>query len=366
MQRGDSLNQGKKRMGWKVYEVMCRLFLEGDDPEYSFAHCFLTLEWNLMLRSENVVDCHAENIVWNDDSLGFTFPKSKTDQTGKNADSIWHVYATPHNPITCPILALARYLFSNPGILTPVPSHDEYNATVETSLIDPSLADSHISQNGYTKLFPGRNQYDRFMKCFRKVILENEDEFRRYGIEDGDLGSHSARKGSASYASSGSTVSPPIVSVCLRAQWSMGSVKERYLHYEKAGDQYLGRVVSGLNCSRYLFAASPPYFDFDGAAGNAMTARELDVMMTSFIPRGSRLNSRIFCIFRFCFASLCFHSDFLKQILHKKNKLHGSPFFTRIPRAVRDLARVRFPWNATESTPAFTGKRTHLCCLFTK
>ena len=107
MQRGDSLNQGKKRMGWKVYEVMCRLFLEGDDPEYSFAHCFLTLEWNLMSRSENVVDCHAENIVWNDDSLGFTFPKSKTDQTGKNADSIWHVYATPHNPITCPILALA-------------------------------------------------------------------------------------------------------------------------------------------------------------------------------------------------------------------------------------------------------------------
>ncbi len=106
LQRGDSLSQGKKRMGWKVYELMCRLFLEGDDPEYSFAHCFLTLEWNLMSRSENVVDCHAENIIWTDDLLGFTFPKSKTDQTGKNADSIWHVYATPHNPITCPILAL--------------------------------------------------------------------------------------------------------------------------------------------------------------------------------------------------------------------------------------------------------------------
>lgn len=135
-----------------MYEVMCHLFLEFDNPEYSFAHCFLTLECNLMSRSENLVDCHAENIVWNDDSLGFTFPKSKTDQTSKNADSIWHVYATPHNPITCPILAPAQYLFSNPGILTPVPSHDEYNATVETSLIDPSLGDSHISQIGCTKL----------------------------------------------------------------------------------------------------------------------------------------------------------------------------------------------------------------------
>ncbi len=343
-------------MGWKVYKLMCCLFLEGYDPKYSFAHCFLTLEWNLMSRLENVVDCHAENIIWTDDLLGFTFPKSKTNQTSKNADSIWHEYATPHNPITCPILALGGYLFSNPGILTPSPSHDKYDPNVETSLIDPSLREPHISQNGYTKLFPGRNQYDRFMKCFRKVILENEDDFWRLGIQDGDLGSHSARKGSCSYASSGSTVSPPIVSVCLHAQWSMGSVKERYLHYEKAGDQYLGRVVSGLNCSRYLFAASPPYFDFDCRDDKALTVKELDAMIMSFIPRGSNLNSRIFCIFRFCFASLCFHSDFLKQTLHKKNKLHGSPFFTRIPRAVQDLALVRFPWNATESTSAFTGK----------
>ncbi len=145
-------------MGWTVYEVMFHLFLEGDNPEYSFAHCFLKLEWKWMSSWENVVDCNAENIVWNDDSLGFKFPKSKTDQTGYNADSIWHVYATPHNPITCPILALAQCLFSNPGILTPVPSHDKYNATVETSLIDLSLGDSHISQNGYTKLFLGCNQ----------------------------------------------------------------------------------------------------------------------------------------------------------------------------------------------------------------
>ncbi len=142
-------------MGWKVYKLMCSLFLEGNDPEYSFAHYFLMLEWNLMSRSENVVDCHAKNIILTDDSLGFTFPKSKTDQTGKNADSIWHVYATPHNPITCPILALGGYFFSNQGILTPSPSHDKYDPNVETSLIDPSRREPHIYQNGYTKLFPG-------------------------------------------------------------------------------------------------------------------------------------------------------------------------------------------------------------------
>ncbi len=43
--------------------------------------------------------------------------------------------------------------------------------------------------------------------------------------------------------------------------WSMGSVKERYLQYEKAGDQYLGRVVSGLDVNDVSFAISPPYFE---------------------------------------------------------------------------------------------------------
>ncbi len=66
------------------------------------------------------------------------------------------------------------------------------------------------------------------MKCFRKVILENEDKFCRFGIQDGNLASHSAGKGSASHASSILTVSPPIVSVCLHAQWSMRYFKERY------------------------------------------------------------------------------------------------------------------------------------------
>ncbi len=42
---------------------------------------------------------------------------------------------------------------------------------------------------------------------------------------------------------------------------SMGRVKNRYLHYEKACDQYLGRVVSGLNVQTYEFAVSPPYFE---------------------------------------------------------------------------------------------------------
>jgi hypothetical protein len=58
-----------------------------------------------------------------------------------------------------------------------------------------------------------------------------------------------------------------MVSICLRAMWSMGHVKECYLQFEKAGDQYyLGRVVCGLDVNDVKFAVSPPYFDFDADA----------------------------------------------------------------------------------------------------
>jgi hypothetical protein len=43
----------------------------------------------------------------------------------------------------------------------------------------------------------------------------------------------------------------------------MGHVKERCLKFEKAGDQYLGRVVRGLDVNDVKFAVLPPYFDFD-------------------------------------------------------------------------------------------------------
>jgi hypothetical protein len=52
----------------------------------------------------------------------------------------------------------------------------------------------------------GQDVEKRFGKCFHemlKLMEENElDELRRYGIKPGDLGTHSNRKGCASYIAS--------------------------------------------------------------------------------------------------------------------------------------------------------------------
>ena len=143
MEDGDSGIMGKKKMDFKVYE-----FLKEEGEEYLFARCFLTLEWNLMSRSENIVHAHLFHITWEDDCLAFRFAKSKTDQTGRTSNQVWHVYATPDKPATCPVLALATYLFANPGL---------------TNVENFTETDEDGNPSG--RLFPGGDQYGRFMDC---------------------------------------------------------------------------------------------------------------------------------------------------------------------------------------------------------
>ncbi len=212
------------------------------------------------------------------------------------------------------------------------------------------------------RLFPGGDQYGRsFMDRLRRIIVSNEDEFLQLGICPGDLGSHSERKGACSFASAGSTVSPPMVSICLRAMWSMGSVKECYLQFKKAGDQYLGRVVCGVDVNNVSFAVLPPYFECDGDVKDKILT-----LLKDFTVGGHGIRGENFQMLYFCFASLCYHFNFLVECLPKRSKLQASsPFFTHIPSyaSARDAATVRMPWNKTANMPVFTGMPQHVSIL---
>ena len=111
--------------------------------------------------------------------------------------------------------------------------------------------------------------------------------FLGLGIRPGDLGSHSARKGVCSFAVAGSTVCPPMVSICLRAMWSMGSVKEHYLQFEKAEDQYLGWVVSGLDVNDVSFAILLPYFECGDNEGDIW--EKIFTLLKEFTVGGHRI-----------------------------------------------------------------------------
>jgi hypothetical protein len=87
----------------------------------------------------------------------------------------------------------------------------------------------------------------------------------------------------------------------------------------------LGGVVASLDCNEYLFAISPPYFDLSTVANEEETEKKIDELVARYLVGGNVCPPRLFVIFRYLFASLCYNVEFLSKKLHPKNKLHASP-----------------------------------------
>ena len=101
-----------------MYKRLCEELYNGKGDDHLFAHALLTMEWNLMARSNNCVNMHVQHIQWRSDSLIYYFGTLKSNQMGDRANYPFHVYSNPNNSKNCPVLALAKYLFSHPDILT--------------------------------------------------------------------------------------------------------------------------------------------------------------------------------------------------------------------------------------------------------
>ena len=83
----------------------------------------------------------------------YYFVNSKGKQTGDRSNDPLHVYSNPKNTTFFPVLALAKYLFSHPDILTT-----------------------------NSNLFPGNHQYKIFLNIFHRIINNNLEEFQYLGV----------------------------------------------------------------------------------------------------------------------------------------------------------------------------------------
>ena len=91
---------------------------------------------------------HVQHIQWRSDSLVYYFGTLKGNQTEDRSNDPWNMYSNPKNPTICPVLALDKYFFSHPNILTT-----------------------------NSKLFPGNHQYEIFLKISHRIINNNLEEF---------------------------------------------------------------------------------------------------------------------------------------------------------------------------------------------
>ena len=337
---GLKISEGKKPMSYRAYSLLAKRLFQSRAKEDVFTHLFLVLDWCLMKRAENCVTAKINHIRFGDDCLVFEFAKSKGNQRGEDHRGPWHVYSNPSKPWLCPMLALSLYLLLNPDIL-----------------------------KGDAPLFQGKEKtvFTRYSDNFNKLKEEMKDELEALGFSPRDLGTHSARKGVATMVAAGCTVSPPIVSLCIRAGWVLGGVKDKYLFRENAGDQYVGRCASCLDQTKKEFAVSPAYFDY--SMFDAEERIKQKKMVQNFVDsrlgyaEGTVTNTARQLIMM-CFAAVCYEYKKLQDTYLDINScVRIASLFRDIPDEIVALAVVRYPWNQTSDTPRPTGIPPHVLHL---
>ena len=141
----------------------------------------------------------------------------------------------------------------------------------------------------------------------------------------------------------------------------MGGTCDKYIKFENAGNQHLGRVLSGLNPLSIDFSLTPPFFDVQ----NEMEMVEIDQFLKSRIENSENILDKIFTLVRYCFASLCFHHEFLKSVLELSSCIRTSQLFINVPACIIEKAKAINHKDAIghKCAPRLTGIPPHIVIL---
>ena len=279
---------GKDAMSFESYRLLSeRFFLKGS-RDAIFGHCFMVLMWNLMSRAMNVEKLTIQHIDWEEDAMAIRFSQMKNDQLGERPKDARHLYASPKEPITCPVLCLGIFYLS-------------FNGSAPSNYV-----------------FSGSKQYARFSRILKDELKAIRDDGSNPSLSSKDIGTHSLRKGSSSYCSSGSTACPPFSAISIRAGWKLPGVVDTYVRYEAAGDRYVGRTAVGLSIGSTDFAVLPPHFE---GTLNEYQREAIDALLPMLNEQHGQLKEMLV-------ASLLFHKDFLLAKLPRTHPIFVNSLFS--------------------------------------
>ena len=97
----------------------------------------------------------------------------------------------------------------------------------------------------------------------------------------------------------------------------MGPIKDQYIHYEKAGDQFVGRSVTGISLLAIEFGVSPVHCYC--ADSPVESKDEMVAFIEENFLRRTDVSIRNFDLIPFLFACVCFHCTRLDTNIHKNH-----------------------------------------------
>ena len=292
-------NQSKRKLGqvtekeadpisFPLYRHICNTALtEGD----IFVWCFTVMQWNCIARSINIGNLRFNCLSVGQDSCIVKYWDTKKDKTGDKTCPK-NCYANPNDPNVCFFTSLGCYLAMNDETYT--------TSSKDTIFLSSDTKETSASQ-----------KYCRKLAIFLKKMILTVREF----IRPDHANAHGIRKGSATKATSGTTCPPPPASVAHRGEWSLGKVFDIYWLYAESGDQYLGRILAGLDPNSLVFAILPPHF-IEGMENNFIRMGMNKTFKNILeLERNGELGTNMTGILLRCLASIVHHREFLKNIM---------------------------------------------------
>ena len=272
--------EGKQPMSFRGYKFLAAKATEQvkDHNLAIFSHLYLLLCWNLIARCVSVGGLMYNHISWENDSMVIVFPSHKGDKEGRNALPK-HVYANIAEPSVCPILSFAVYIFTR-----------------------------GYERDGSKMMIFAGDAESRFSKWLGNLCSLHKDVLLNQGVEISMIGTHSFRKGIASFLS-GTPGGPTAIAIYLRAGWSLGPVQSRYILEGEGGDQVCGRAASGLPLTDVSFANLPPHFLH--SSGDCLSSAEWEEVLpgySNFYPPNFRE------VIPYLLASLVYHQPYLAAL----------------------------------------------------
>jgi hypothetical protein len=162
---------------------------------------------------------------------------------------------------------------------------------------------------------------------------------------DRPYGAQSARKGSATHASHRSNVCS-VISVFIRAGWSLGGVFPRYLKYADHGDQAVAKATLGLDDFSTDWGLLPPEFKPDCLH---------KIPFGDIVPLYSIMSSNLQVVIRHLLPLVTLHKDWLEQTLDRHDKLFHGEFWKRGFADAQDWIYPPVPFLRSETGMQATG-----------
>ena len=273
---GEMKDNDSDPITFSLYSLICTWALDSGNL---CVWAFTLMQWNCMARSVSVSPLGFHNLSMGTDSMKCTYDNSKADQSGEKV-SPKNLFANPFKPWLCLNTGLGIWISLNREKL------GNNDAFFHRFGKDEAAGERHCEQ-------------------LAELLRQHEDEVRAHSRPERTR-AHGTRKGSAILATSGTTLPPPLPAVANRGEWSQGAVFDVYLLFAEPGDQYLGRILAGLDPNSASFGVLPPHFKVPATHESIQEA-----MLICFGDLGA--NYSVTAQLERMLASMIYHIDWIRK-----------------------------------------------------